>query len=406
MKINSKYVMVIIIMATFFIISFITNIIGPIIPEFIKIYNLNLSLASFLPLSFFLAYGIFSIPAGLNIEKFGGKKILILGFLVSFFGAFIISIFPNYISLVLSFFLIGTGMAVLQVVINPLLRIAVSGENFAFYSIIGQLVFGFASFLSPKIYSFVIFHKDEINMIMIKEMPWISIYWIFSVVSILMIFIISNIKFQKIILSSEEKFSSKVSFNYFLKNRNTYLYFFAIFSYVGIEQGINNWSSQFLYQYHDLDTTEVGIQVISSFWGNLTIGTVISLFLIKFFKSKLLLQFYALSSIILLSLALFADAETSVFSFKLMGLSISGIWSILIALGLNSVKKHHGVFSGILIPGIVGGAIFPFIIALLGDFFGLRVGMFVMFFGLVYILIVGLVAKPLVLNKTINILKK
>jgi fucose permease len=56
-----------------------------------------------------------------------------------------------------------------------------------------------------------------------------------------------------------------------------------------------------------------------------------------------------------------------------------------------------------LISGIVGGAIFPFIIALLGDFFGLRVGMFVMFLGLVYILIVGLVAKPLVLNKTIDI---
>ena len=402
MEINSKYVTVIIIMATFFIISFITNIIGPIIPEFIKIFDLNLSLASFLPLSFFLAYGIFSIPAGLNIEKFGGKKILIFGFLISFFGAFIISIFPNYVSLVISFFLIGTGMAILQVVINPLLRIAVSGENFAFYSIIGQLVFGFASFLSPKIYSLFIFYKDEINMIMINKMPWISIYWIFSIISILMIIIISNIKFQKIKLSSNEKFNSNISFNYFLRNKNTYLYFFAIFSYVGIEQGINNWSSQFLYQYHGLDTTEVGIQVISSFCGNLTIGTIISLFLIKIFKSKFLLQFYALSSMIILSFALFADAETSVFSFKLMGLSISGIWSILIALGLNSVKKNHGVFSGILITGIVGGAFFPFLIAFIGDFLGLKVGMFIIFLGLVYLLVVGLVAKPLILNNTIE----
>ena len=73
MKNGSKYIIVILVMAIFFIISFITNIIGPLIPEFIKIFDLSLLLASFLPLSFFFAYGIFSIPAGLNMEKYGGK---------------------------------------------------------------------------------------------------------------------------------------------------------------------------------------------------------------------------------------------------------------------------------------------------------------------------------------------
>jgi fucose permease len=171
MKNGSKYIIVILVMAIFFIISFITNIIGPVIPEFIRIFDLSLLLASFLPLSFFFAYGIFSIPAGLNMEKYGGKRMIIFGFLISLFGALSISIFPSYYSLIISFFLIGTGMAILQVVINPLLRVAVSGENFAFYSILAQSVFGFASFLSPKFYSYILQNKSTFGINSIIEMP-------------------------------------------------------------------------------------------------------------------------------------------------------------------------------------------------------------------------------------------
>ena len=123
-------------MVIFFVISFITNIIGPIIPEFIKSFNLNLILASFLPLSFFIAYGLFSIPTGIYLEKVGDKKMIFLAFLLSVSGAVIIVIFQSYLSLIFSFFLIGTGMAILQVVINPLLREAVSPKNFAFFSVI------------------------------------------------------------------------------------------------------------------------------------------------------------------------------------------------------------------------------------------------------------------------------
>ena len=36
-------------------------------------FGLSLTLAAFLPFSFFLAYGIMSIPAGMIIERFGGK---------------------------------------------------------------------------------------------------------------------------------------------------------------------------------------------------------------------------------------------------------------------------------------------------------------------------------------------
>ena len=401
MKINFNIGLVIFVMAVFFVISFITNIIGPLIPQFIKTYDLSLVLASFLPLSFFFSYGVFSVPAGIFLERYGGKIVMLSAFIISSVGAALIILMPGYLSFIFSFFMIGTGMAILQVAINPLLRYAVSGENFAFFSIIGQLAFGSASFLSPVFYRFLLEKKNFFGLHIFNDEPWLWIYVLFilAIIALLLFLYFLKIPGNQ---STSEKFDINV-FSKFLNNRTSYFYFFGIFSYVGVEQGINNWSSQFLYQYHSLDPEKVGVEVISAFWGNLTIGTIISLFLVKLIDEKKLLSIYSLSSFIIAFLAIHGDSEISVLSFKLLGFSISGVWSVMISLGLNSVPKNHSVFTGILLTGIVGGAIFPFIVAGIGQLFNLKVGMHFILIGLVYLFYVSFTAKPLISNKTIKL---
>ena len=388
-------------MAVFFVISFITNIIGPLIPQFIKTYNLSLVLASFLPLSFFLSYGVFSVPAGIFLERFGGKIVIFSAFIISSAGAALIILMPGYLSFIFSFFMIGTGMAILQVAINPILRFAVSGENFAFFSIIGQLAFGSASFLSPVFYRFLLEKKNFFGLNIFNDEPWLWIYFLFILAIIALLVFLYFLKTPDN-QSKLEKFDINV-FSKFLNNRISYFYFFGIFSYVGVEQGINNWSSEFLYQYHSLDPEKVGVEVISAFWGNLTIGTIISLFLVKFIDEKKLLSIYALTSSIIAFLAIHGDYEISVLSFKLLGFSISGVWSVMISLALNSVPKNPSIFTGILLTGIVGGAVFPFIVAGIGQIFNLKVGMHVILIGLVYLLYVSFTAKSLISNKTIKL---
>ena len=77
------------------------------------------------------------------------------------------------------------------------------------------------------------------------------------------------------------------------------------------------------------------------------------------------------------------------------------MWPIIFSLALNSVPSHHGSFSGILCTGIIGGAILPLVIGWIGDAFGLRQGMFVLYLTLGYILSIGLWARPLIANETI-----
>ncbi len=398
------------ILLTFFVISFLTNIIGPLIPEIIKTFSLSLTMVSLLPFSFFIAYGFMSIPAGIIIEKKGGKFVMLISFIISFIGAFIFSLFPQYSIAIVSLFLIGSAMAMLQVVINPLLRTSGGEADFSFYSLMGQLVFGLASFLSPLVYTYFsqnlgVNHNAFFNLLSAlvpKEIPWVSLYWLFSAVSLLMVIVIYLFKFPKVELNEDEKTGAFKVHLELLKNKYVILYFFGIFCYVGSEQGVANWISQFLYVYHGYNPQTVGAQVVSWFWGMMTAGTVAGLLLVKILDSRKILVFFTTFAILALTMSLFGGATIALYSFPAVGFFAAVMYPIIISLALNSVSKHHGSFSGILITGICGGALIPLIVGLLGDYFSLKYGMLFLYVTLGYILSIGIWAKPLINNSQIK----
>lgn len=67
------YPVVLLVLITFFVISFVSNLLGPIFPALIESYQIGLMLAGFFPFAFFAAYGLMSIPAGLIAQKKRGK---------------------------------------------------------------------------------------------------------------------------------------------------------------------------------------------------------------------------------------------------------------------------------------------------------------------------------------------
>ena len=394
----------------FFVISFLTNIIGPLVPDIISAFNLSLSMAAFLPFSFFLAYGVMSIPSGFLVEYIGEKKVMILAFLISSIGALAFSINPSYSLYILSLFLIGSGMAMLQVSINPLLRNIGGEKEFAFNSVLGQLFFGLASFISPLIYSYLIISlsvgNETSNSIILffkkitfPNLRWVSLYWIFSLVSFLMCVTLIFTNFPEKKKPNRENKEKLNNYIVLIKNPIVILYFFGIFCYVGLEQGVANWISKFLEIYHSLDPQNMGAKIISYFWGLMTLGTFSGLFLLKKIDSRKILIFFTSASIISLLISLFGPLKVSLFSFPLIGFFMSTMWSIIISLALNSMSKNHGAFSGILVSGIIGGAVFPLIIGILADFAGLKVGMTLLLIPLLFILSIGFWSRPLVNNK-------
>ena len=147
---KKKLGMLALIMAFWFTISFITNILGPLIPDIIHNFNLSdLAMAGFIPTSFFIAYAIMSIPAGLMIDRFGEKPVLFLGFLMPFIGTTLFACIHTYPNSACFFLHYRLGMAMLQTVLNPAFSVLVGGEEkYAFIAELAQFMFGIASFLS------------------------------------------------------------------------------------------------------------------------------------------------------------------------------------------------------------------------------------------------------------------
>lgn len=406
-----NYYLVGLIVLIFFVISFLTNIIGPLVPQIIEDFNLSLTLVAILPFAFFIAYGVMSIPSGILIERYAEKKVMIAAFLVAFSGALLFALFPQYLIAVVSLFLIGSGMAMLQVAINPLLRVSGGEENFAFNSVMAQLFFGLASFISPLVYSYLVLNIGTENMgallslltnIVPENLPWVSLYWLFAFVCVIMVIVIAASKFPEVEKKEDELIGAFETHIELLKNKKVILFFFGIFAYVGAEQGVANWISEFLSTYHGYDPQTTGASVVSWFWGMMTAGTMLGLFLLKIMDSKKVLILFTVAVLISLTLSLFGPGEMALYTFPAIGFFIAVMWPIIFSLALNSVAEHHGTFSGILVTGIAGGAIVPLIVGSLGDLFGLRIGMLFLYISFGYILSIGFWAKPLISNKTIE----
>ncbi|MCH7528401.1 MAG: MFS transporter, partial [Candidatus Marinimicrobia bacterium] len=381
-----SYLIVALIFLTFFVISFLTNIIGPLVPEIIEDFDLSLTLVALLPFAFFIAYGVMSIPAGILIEKYQEKPVMVAAFCVATIGSLVLALFPNYLSAIFSLFLIGSGMAMLQVAINPLLREAGGEGHYAFNATVAQLIFGLASFFSPLVYSYLVINLQDVtaesnilitilSRLVPENLHWISLYWLFAVISILMVIVMIVIKIPEVERKEEERAGALATHLELLKNPVVILFFLGIFAYVGTEQGVANWISEFLSKYHGYDPQTTGARAVSWFWGLMTAGGVLGIIMLKLLDSKVVLVGFTIGTMLSLTAALFFSGPVALVAFPLVGFFSAVMYPVIFSLALNSVKEHHGSFSGILVTAIVGGAVVPLIIGGLGDLFGLRNGM-------------------------------
>ena len=389
------------IMTVWFVISFVTNLMGPLMPIIIGDFHLSLALAGFLPFSFFLAYGLVSIPAGALVEARGPRVTLLAAFALNLAGSFAIALHPAYLEVVGGLFVMGLGMAMLQVVLNPLLRTTGGEARFAFFSVMGQLVFGLASYVSPMIFAWLMRQPAAAQW----PLAWVLFYWAFVAVFAALIALTTRLRLPQVALAESERAGGFGTYRELIARRPVQLFFLGIIAYVGTEQSLANWMSQFLSTYHAFSPIREGARAVGLFWGLMSIGCLLGLVLLRLLDARVVLASFTSLALVCVALALFGRAEVSLLAFPAAGFFLSVMWSIVFSLALNSVSEHHGALSGILCTGILGGAVVPLLVGVLGDHFGLRTAMFTVFATLLYILSVAWWARPLIRNETVGLLE-
>ena len=412
-KFNMKrsYLFVVLVMLIFFAISFLTNIIGPIMPAANQSFKMSLSLAGFLPFAFFIAYGVGSLPTGYFTDKYGTKLITLLGMLFAVIACLIFALIPSLSVYLTSLFFMGLGMALLQVVINPLLRTAGGEEHYSFFSVMAQMIFACGSFGSPYVFSYLVLNLPNqangngfmalLAKIAPSSMPWVAFYLVAGGLFAILFLVLTVIKFPKVELKEDEQVEGIGIILELIKLPLVWAYFIGIFAYVGTEQGVVVWISKFLETYYQADPNTIGANISGWFWAGQALGCLVGLVLIKLLDQRLLLGIFILLGILTLSLALFTNYSIAIWAFPAVGFCTSVMYPGVLSLGLNSLEKHHGTFAGILCTGIIGGAVIPFVEGIIGEAIGLKYGMCLVYLTLAYMLGIAIFARPLIKNKTI-----
>ena len=96
--------MFIIIIAIYVAFGLVTSVIGVIIDKFQIQYNVPLQVAALLPFAFYLSYGLFSVPFGVQMDRIGAKAVLISGMVLMTLGCLLLYLSNNYILVIAMIF--------------------------------------------------------------------------------------------------------------------------------------------------------------------------------------------------------------------------------------------------------------------------------------------------------------
>ena len=412
-----NYRIVALVMLVFVVVSFVTNLMDPMGTDLQASFHLNEAQLGYLSFAMFIAYAVMSLPAGLLVERFSAKAVLIAAFLLAILGALAIAAHPTFATVLPAFFFMGVGFAMLQVVTIPLLRVAAGGEHMAFLGNMSQLIFALGSAVSPYAYVYLVnglkspaasrnIFFSTLSQIAPPGLLWVSLYWVITVILLVTVLTIAIMRWPRLELTEDEKIGSASVVLGLLKRKTVWLYLIGVICYVGTEQGVATKIKGFLVNCHQVDPDLADKVAVSGFWGAMAIGCAVGLGLLKLLDSRTVLWVFSAGGVLTLLVALFTPSATvALFALPMLGFWCSVGCPIVFALALNSVERHHGTLTGLLCTGIVGGGFLPPIIGHIADSFGplgLRYGLLAILVTWGYLFSMGLWARPLVNNVTIG----
>src|SRR5467141_3571040 len=157
---KSYTVPLILMVSLYFGIGFITSLNDILVQHFKDLFSLSNKGALLVQFCFFTAYFVMSLPSGWIISRIGYKKGIVLSLavmglgLLLFLPASVIIFYPLFL---FALFVVGSGLALLQVAINPYLGALGRPETAASRINLGGFFNSLATTIAPKLGAVFIF---------------------------------------------------------------------------------------------------------------------------------------------------------------------------------------------------------------------------------------------------------
>lgn len=358
------------IVSLYFGIGFITALNDILVPHFKDLFHLSNVAALLVQFCFFGAYFVMSVPSGWIIGKIGYKRGIIAALSTMGFGLLLfqpaarIIFYPLFL---LGLFIVGSGLALLQVAVNPYIGALGTPETAASRLNLAGGLNSLAGTIAPRVGAIFIFIAAGATTAQLAHSVQTP-YLILAICAFTMAVATAFVRLPEVIARRTAEDASGVSAWSF---RHLKLGALAIFFYVGAEVTIGSLLINFLGQpsMGSLNHSAAA-RYVSLYWGGAMVGRFIGFFALRSIRAQRALATVSSAALVLIALTLIGHGHVAMWAVVSCGLCNSIMWPCIFPLALEGLGKATSQGSGILVTMVVGGAIIPLLQGMLADSFG------------------------------------
>ena len=353
----------------FFIMGFV-DVVGIATNYVKKDFTLTDSVANLLPMMVFLWFFVLSIPTGLLMNKIGRKKTVVVSMVFTFVAMLIPLLAYTFTTMLVTFALLGIGNTILQVSLNPLLTNVVKGDRLTSSLTWGQFIKAIASFLGPVIAGFALTSLGN----------WKLLFPIFALVTLISTLWLYLTSIEEAPITG--KTSSFIECFSLLGDKVILLLFLGILMVVGVDVGLNTTIPKFLMERCGLLIDKAGLGTSLYFIAR-TAGAFAGAIILMTFSPR---KFFIISmfvAIAAITTALFMSNLIAILvMIFLLGFAVANVFSIVFSAALQRKPERANEISGLMIMGVSGGALFPWLMGVVSDSYHSQGAAFVVLLGL------------------------
>ena len=379
----------------FFMWGFITCLNDILIPHLKSVFDLNYTQVMLIQFCFFTAYFVASLPSGQIVEKIGYRKGIVVGLAIAGIGCLLFypaAAMQSYPLFLFAFFVLASGITLLQVAANPYVAILGKPETGASRLNLTQAFNSLGTTIAPYLGSILILSVAIKSAEELKALNAVELgayhqahasavqvpYLILAAALFFIAVIFAIIKLPEIEAASigstdgsggsyDHKHETAWGFKHLVFGA------IGIFVYVGAEVSIGSFLVNFLGQPDIAGLKEVDAgKFVSYYWGGAMVGRFLGSAIQRKIKPAKVLAFNSIAASILVVVAMIFSGNVAMLAILAVGLFNSIMFPTIFTLAIDGLGKHTGQGSGILCMAIVGGAIIPVLQGVLADNIGIH----------------------------------
>ena len=365
----------------FFFWGFITSLNDILIPHLKAVFDLSYTKAVLVQSCFFGAYFVVSPLAGRIIAKVGFQQGIVIGLLTTASGAALF--YPSeelhvYVMYLFSFFILASGITILQVAANPYVAALGADETSASRLNLAQAANSAGTALSPYIGAVLILGAAATDTTTVQG-PYLTM----AVILFLAALVFRKINLPILLNVESQKETGEENL---WKRRSLVLGALAIFLYVGGEVAIGSFLVSYFAETSiaGLDETAAG-KMVAWYWFLAMVGRFVGAGLMMYIPATRYLAVNALIAIVMIIVSMNTSGSVAMWSILAVGFFNSIMFPTIFTLAVKGLGSMTSKGSGLVCQGIVGGALIPVIQGIAADSVGIQLSFIVPMLCYIYI---------------------